>query len=108
MTKLSIRQMCRNIAGVSVLNLLLTSLAFAEEGMSAGTYTSLGAGLAISLAAAGAAFGQGKAVSSALDAIGRNPGAESKIKNNMILGLVFMETLVIFSFVIAFMLIGKI
>lgn len=67
----------------------------------------IGAGLAIGAAALGGGLGQGKAVSSALEAVGRNPSASGKVLTPMVLGLVFIETLVIFSFVIAFFLQGK-
>lgn len=68
----------------------------------------IGAGIAIGMAALGGTLGQGKTVSTLLDATGRNPGASGKLFVPMILGLVFIESLVIFSFVIAFQLIGKI
>lgn len=67
----------------------------------------IGAGLAIGVAALGGGLGQGRAVSSALEAVGRNPSASGKVLAPMVLGLVFIETLVIFSFVIAYFLQGK-
>lgn len=90
--------------------MLVAGNAFAEGAVSNpnGGLIAVGAGLAISFAAAGGALGQGKAVGSALEAIGRNPGAADKLMTPMVLGLVFMETLVIFSFVIAFFLQGKV
>ena len=66
----------------------------------------VGAGLAIGLAALGGTMGQGKAVSAALDSIGRNPSASGKIFVPMILGLALVESLVILSFVIANKLAG--
>lgn len=72
-----------------------------------GIGVALGAALAIGIPALAGAFSQGKTVSTALDAIGRNPSASGKLFVPMILGLVFMETLVIFSFVIAINLAGK-
>lgn len=85
-------------------------LAFAEGADGAAYFGSLaiGAAIAIGLAALGGTLGQGKAVSAALESIGRNPSASGKMLTPMVLGLVFMETLVIFSFVIAFFLQGKI
>ncbi|MEZ4752966.1 MAG: ATP synthase F0 subunit C [Bdellovibrionota bacterium] len=99
------------IAAVAASILLLVNPALAETGAAAGGSAGLiglGAGLAIGLAAIGGALGQGNAVSSALEAIGRNPSASGNVFTPMILGLVFMETLVIFSFVVAFFLQGKI
>ncbi|MCL4127308.1 UNVERIFIED_CONTAM: hypothetical protein GTU68_049287 [Idotea baltica] len=80
----------------------------AESEGSASGLVGIAAGIAVGLAALGCGLGQGKAVSSALDAIGRNPSAGGKLFVPMILGLVFMETLVILSFVIAINLAGKI
>ena len=96
------------ILGLSVL--LGAPSAFAAGATAAAGAGTIGlaAGLAIGLAAIGGAFGQGKAASAAFDSIGRNPSAAGKLQTPMILALVFMETLVIFSFAIAILLIGKI
>ena len=68
----------------------------------------IGAGLAIGIAAAGCGLGQGKAVSSALEGIARNPGSSDKIFTPMIIGLALIESLAIYGFLIAFMLLNKI
>ncbi|MBK9040879.1 MAG: ATP synthase F0 subunit C [Bdellovibrionales bacterium] len=68
----------------------------------------LGASLAIGLAAFGGAFAQGRIGASAMDGIARNPQAQSNMFVSMIIGLVLIESLVIYSLVIAFMLVGKI
>ena len=87
------------------------SAAFAETAATATNENSgliaIGAGIAISIAAFGGALGQGRAIGSALESIGRNPSASGQMFTPMLLGLVFIETLVIFSFVIAFFLLGK-
>ena len=54
------------------------------------------AGFALAIAAFGAALGQGKAVASAAEAIARNPGAAGEIRGSLILGLVLIESLVIY------------
>ena len=87
--------------------------AFAEETAAhasggAGGLIGLGAGIAITFAALGCGMGQGKTVGAAMDGIARNPAAQAKMFVPMIIGLAFMETLVIFSFVIAILLIQKI
>lgn len=80
----------------------LASSAFAETTGDGSTgYIGLGAGFAIGLAALGGGMGQGKAVSAGLEAIGRNPSAAGKVLTPMILGLVFIEVMVVLSFVIA-------
>jgi F-type H+-transporting ATPase subunit c len=56
------------------------------------------------LGAVGAGFAIGLANMQAYAAIGRNPSAEPMIRSNYILGLVFAETLAIYSLLIAFLL----
>jgi F-type H+-transporting ATPase subunit c len=54
------------------------------------------AGFALAIAAVGGALGQGRAVASATEAIARNPGAVGEIRGALILGLVLIESLVIY------------
>ena len=56
------------------------------------------------LAALGAALGQGKAVASAAEVIARNPGAAGEIRGALILGLVLIESLVIYVLLISLIL----
>jgi len=65
-------------------------------------YASLGAALAIGLAAFGGAIGQGRTATAALEGIARNPAAQGKIFVPMIIGLALIESLVLYAFVIAF------
>lgn len=60
--------------------------------------------LAIGLGAIGPAIAIGLIGASALNAIGRNPEAASKIQTNMILGLAFAEAIAIYALVIALIL----
>ena len=62
------------------------------------------AGFALAFAAAFGALGQGKAVSAAVEGIARNPGAAGDIRGSLILGLVLIESLVIYVLVISFLL----
>lgn len=88
--------------------LTFVDVALAEDGTgSGGSMLALGAGIAVGVAALGGTLGQGKVAGSALDSIGRNPSAAGKLQTPMILGLVFIESLVILSFVIAYLLQGK-
>ncbi len=86
------------------------ALAFAEGSAlsTQGGLIAIAAGLAIGLAAAGGALGQGKAVSAGLDSIGRNPAAQGKLFVPMLIGLAFVESLVIIAFVIAINLAGQV
>jgi F-type H+-transporting ATPase subunit c len=62
------------------------------------------AGFALAFAAAFGALGQGKAVSAAVEAIARNPSAAGDIRANLLLGLVLIESLVIYVLLIALIL----
>ena len=63
------------------------------------------ASIAIGLAAAGGAIGMGLAIFKAVEGIARQPEAESKIRTTLMLGLVFVETAVIYSLIIAVLII---
>jgi F-type H+-transporting ATPase subunit c len=89
-------------------------VAFAADAPAAGTggdstkaFIAIAAGFGIALAAFGGALGQGRTASTALDGIARNPGASGKIFVPMILGLALIESLVIYSLIISFQLVGK-
>lgn len=93
--------------GVIVVSILAgADAAFAEAGAGS-LYLPLGIGLTLGLAAIGGTFAQGKAVSSALDSIGRNPSSRGELMVPMLLGLAFVESLVIFAFVISYFLLDK-
>src|SRR5690606_41929174 len=62
------------------------------------------AGFALAFAAAFGALAQGKAVSAAVEAIARNPSAAGDIRGNLLLGLVLIESLVIYVLLIALIL----
>lgn len=57
--------------------------------------------LAIGLGALGPGLGIGLLASKAMEAIGRNPEAASKIQTAMILAIVFAEAIAIYSLVVA-------
>lgn len=98
------------IAGVAFAQPAAADLAAQKEIMLTGEagWIALAAGLGLGIAALGGALGQGRAAATALDGIARNPGAADKIRGPMILGLALIESLVIYSLIIAFLLIGKI
>jgi ATP synthase F0 subunit c len=60
----------------------------------------VGAGLAM-IGALGPGIGIGIVVGGAVQAIGRNPDAEGQIQTNMILGIVFAESVAIYCLVVA-------
>ncbi|MDP3725414.1 MAG: ATP synthase F0 subunit C [Nanoarchaeota archaeon] len=57
--------------------------------------------IAVGFGAIGPGIGIGILVGKALEAIGRNPEAASKIQTNMILGIAFTEAIMIFALVVA-------
>ena len=67
----------------------------------------LSVGFGLALAAMAGAFGQGKAIAAALEGMARQPEASGQIQTAMIIGLAFIESLVIYMLVIAFVLNGK-
>ena len=67
----------------------------------------IAAGIGLGIAALGGAIGQGRAIASALEGIGRNPGASGKIITPMIIGLAMIESLVIYSLVVSLLLFFK-
>ena len=78
--------------------------AFAQgaTGSAATNWVALTSGFAIALAAGLAALGQGKVAGAACEALGRNPAARPGIMVAQILGLAFIESLVLFTLVIIF------
>ena len=64
----------------------------------------LGAGITM-VAGLGPGIGEGIAASKACEAVGRNPDAESKIRNMMVLGIALSETTGIYALIIALILI---
>ena len=60
----------------------------------------LGACVGFGIAAGLAGLGQGRVAAAACEGLARNPGAGARIQILMLLGLAFIETLAIFTFVI--------
>ena len=93
------------LLNVLMVVLLLAPAAFAQEAGSATSgkgLASLAAGFGMAIAAFGGALGQGRVAGSACEGIARNPGAGGGIRAAMILGLVFIETLALFTLAIIF------
>ncbi|MFQ6008264.1 MAG: ATP synthase F0 subunit C [Candidatus Zixiibacteriota bacterium] len=72
--------------------------------------TALGfaAPLAVGIAAIGSGLGIGRAVGSAMEAMGRQPEAAGKIQTAMIIGAAFIEALTIYVFIVFILVSGKI
>lgn len=67
----------------------------------------LAIGLAVGLGALGGGMGQGRAAGAALEGICRNPKAKDDVFVPMLIGLAFIESLVIFCMVMGFLLFGS-
>jgi F-type H+-transporting ATPase subunit c len=65
------------------------------------TWCVIAAGFAMAIGAFGASIGQGLAVKSAVESIGRNPGGGPKILTAMLIGLAMIESLAIYVFCVA-------
>jgi F-type H+-transporting ATPase subunit c len=67
-----------------------------EAPVSGATWVNVASGLALAFAAGLAALGQGRVAGSACESFARNPGARQGIQLALILGLAFIESLVLF------------
>lgn len=87
---------------------MLSIPAFAAEEAQAASAIgdkALAAAIAVGLAAAAGAIGMGWAIAKSAEAISRQPEAENKIRTTLMLGLVFVETAIIYALVIAILII---
>ena len=101
---------------VLALTALLTVTAFAdtapayaaqtEEAADSGVSAkAIASGVAIGVAAAGGAIGMGMAIAKSAEGIARQPEAEGKIRTTMMLGLVFLETAIIYALLVVILII---
>ena len=87
--------------------LMLATPVFAQEApaaaAAAGTnWVAIASGFSMAIAAGLAALGQGKIGAAACEGMARNPAARAGIQLAMILGLAFVESLVLFTLVVVF------
>ena len=69
-----------------------------------GPFTVVAAGIGMALAAGLCGLGQARAIAAALEGIARQPGAAARIQTAMIIGLALIESLAIYTLVIAIIL----
>ena len=67
----------------------------------------IGAAVLLGLAAAAGATAQGRATAAAADGMSRNPGAAKDIRGMTLLGLVLIESLVLYALLICFLIYSK-
>jgi F-type H+-transporting ATPase subunit c len=87
--------------------LVFPGLALAADGATGswvGPYAVLAAGFGMAIAAGLCGLGQGRAIASAVDAMARQPGAAARIQTAMIIGLALIESLAIYTLVVAMIL----
>ena len=101
-----------NMSKLALIGMFISSASvFAEEGAhqatTGGAAGPLAVGLAMALAVIAAATAQGKIGTAFMDGVSRNPGAQKSMFVPLILSLVFVETLVLFTFLVAQSLLGK-
>ncbi len=65
----------------------------------------IAAGIAIGIAAAGGAVGMGIAAAKSTESIARQPEAEGKVRTTLMLGLVFIETAIIYALLVVILII---
>lgn len=65
----------------------------------------LAAAICVGLAAAAGAIGMGWAIAKSSEGISRQPEAEGKIRTSLMLGLVFIETAIIYALIVAILII---
>ena len=70
------------------------------------TAVSLGAGLAVGLAGAGVAMGQGRLAGTSIEMMGKSPRMANTLMVYTILGVALVESAVIYGLVIAFQILG--
>src|SRR5277367_4376166 len=98
--------MTRKLWFLLVLMLVACPL-FAQTGGGAAApsgqwWVSIGAGIGMAIGSGLCALGQGKAIAGACEGMARNPGVAPAIRAAMILGLVFIESLALYTLVIIF------
>jgi len=83
---------------------LFAPAASAQEGAAAATspWLPLAAGFSMAVAAAFCGLAQSRVASAACEGMARNPGAADSVRLAMILGLVFIETLALFTLLVVF------
>ena len=100
--------------GMLFVAVMTAGLAMAAEGAAAGDDSAarvaiaISAGIAVAIAAFGAALGQGRVGAAAMESIGRNPNAADRLFLPLVLTLALLEALALYGFVIAILLQGKI
>lgn len=76
-----------------------------QGGLSDTSAKALSAGIAIAVAAGGGALAMALSISKAVESIGRQPEASGMIRTVLMLGLVFIETAIIYALIVTILVI---
>ena len=99
------KQVLYVMIGLVLLGLAVPAIAADETGAGGpvmrDVWKFIAAAFVLGIAAFAGAFGQARAVASACTSMGRNPGAAGPVRITMLLGVAFIESLVIYALVIA-------
>ena len=106
----TLKRRARTFLTAGLLMLALTVPAFAASGGATAADASISgkaiaAAIVVGLAAAGGAVAMGMAIAKSVDGISRQPEAEGKIRTTLMLGLVFVETAIIYALIVAILII---
>ena len=105
------------LCGALLLTLALAAPAFASEAPGASEPAAqtqedstigakaIAAGIAVGVAAAGGAVAMGIATAKSTESIARQPEAEGKVRTTLMLGLVFIETAIIYALLVVILII---
>lgn len=94
-----------------LLIIMAPTFAFAANGEQASSsedgvpLKTIATGIAIGLAAGGGGIGMGIATGRTTEAISRQPEVESKVRSTFMLGLVFIETAIIYALLVVILII---
>lgn len=99
--------MTKKLFVVLALMLIASPMIFAQGAASQGTqengqWVVISAGFAMAIASSLCGLAQGKAISSAVEGMARNPGAAKAIQLAMLIGLAFIESLSLYVLLIIF------
>lgn len=101
----------RLLFSVSAMLVLTSGMAFAQDAEAVAANVTwvapMIAGIAICIAAFGCALAMGRAASAAFEGVSRNPSVGPRIMTMMILALALIESLAIYSLVIAILLLFR-
>ena len=96
--------------GTTALALLMSGVAMAagdnpavQQGADHKYLWGFAMGLGLAFAAGMAAFSQSRAIAASVESVARQPEAGGRLQTMMLIGVVFIETLVIFTWVLFFL-----